>query len=974
MPANTHVFTVTDTNGCTYTNSVIINEPSLLNPIISTTNLTSCFIANGSINLNVTGGAQPYTYLWNNNDTNANIYNLNAGTYFVTITDSNGCVAVDSATLNQPSNLSLAVIANSSYNGYNISCYNGNDGAIVTYPNGGTQPYSFIWNTLDTTQDLSNLNQGTYSLTITDGVGCSVTESVVLTEPDSLSSVFSVQNTSCFGLANGVAIVDFFGGATGSSLGDTNYILGWAGTPLPLYLPFPNTNFNTALLPAPYNSVPAGIYPYSVTDLNGCVIFDTITINQPDSLYSNLTLSNFNGNNISCNGFSDGIIDIQVNGGTGSYMYYFNGSLTTNTSISGLSAGIYTDSIIDINGCIFTEIITLTEPNILNNSLSTSNMSCNGICDGAIVTQINGGTAPYTYFWSNSLTTNDLDSLCEGNYTIDITDNNGCILTDSAIIIQPSEIIINLDSSTNISIYGGNDGELFTSIYGGSNNFLLNWSGPVGFNATTSNINNLITGTYFLTASDITSCSKTESFVVTQPSSLTANLDTVVNLVCNGICTGELKITANGGDSVYTYFWYGPNGYLSTNEDIDSLCAGTYKLELSDTTDTVTLYFEVIEPTPVTIISIADTAICYNGNAQANAYIYGGNYPYQTLWSNGSTNTTTILASGNHSISVSDSNGCITTKLITIHQQDSISISSTIDSISCYDVQDASVILDVTNGGTAPFQYSSDNGITFQNSNAFYNLGPGNNLYLVTDANGCSNYTSILLNTPSTLLSTISTNNATCFNLCDGTANITTSGGTSPYAYDWGIVNPNNLCAGLHNVTTIDENGCLTTNTIIINEPNPIIVNISQSGNIIEATSGFISYQWYDTNDNSINAATTDTFYPLSQGEYYVEVIDSNGCIGTSLKVFIVINLMNENKIELNIFPNPTTRYLNIETNKQLNSISIMNSTGNRIIFLDNNSAFEKETKIDLSSFAKGLYFIEIKINHQLINHKIILQ
>ena len=974
LPANTHLFTVTDNNGCLYTDSVIIDEPSLLSSTITPNNSTSCLLDNGSIDLSLLGGTIPYNYLWSIGETTEDIFNLSAGTYFVTITDANGCIKIDSATINQSSNLSISVVVNSYYNGYNISCYNGSDGAIVTYPFGGTQPYSFLWNTSDITQDLSNLNQGTYSLTLTDALGCSVTESVILTEPDSLSSVFSIQNASCFGLADGVAIVDFFGGATGNSIGDTNYILGWAETPLPLYLPYPNTTFNTALLPAPYNAVPAGIYPYTVTDLNGCIIFDTITIEQPDSLYSNLTLSNFNGNNISCNGASDGVIDILVNGGTASYTYYFNGSLTTNTIISGLSAGTYTNSIIDINGCVFTEIITLTEPNILNSTLSASNISCNGICDGAISTQITGATPPYTYLWNNSLTTNNLSSLCPGKYIIDITDNNGCQLTDSTVIIEPSSITISLDSYTDVSLYGGNDGELFTTTYGGTNNFTYQWTGPAGFNTTYTNISSLVAGTYFLTATDSTLCSKTESFVVTQPPSLTVYLDSVINLGCNGICTGELYITADGGDSTYTYLWFGPNGYTSTNEDIDSLCAGTYTLELSDTTITLTFDFEVLEPSAATIITVADTAICYNGSAQANAYVYGGNYPYQTLWSNGSTNTSTILQAGNHSVTITDIKGCITNKNITIHQQDSISIFSTINDISCYGLQDASVILNITNGGTAPFQFSSDNGVTFQNSNSFYNLVSGNYLYLVLDANGCSNYISSIVSSPNALISTISNTNASCFGECDGTATITTTGGAVPYGYDWGTDNPNNLCAGLYNVTTIDANGCLTTDAIIINEPNPIIINISQNGNTIEATSGFLSYQWYDVNNSSINGATTNTFSPASEGEYYVEVIDSNGCISTSLKVFVVINFMNENKIELNIFPNPTTGDLTIETSKQLNTISVINSTGNRIIFLDNNSAFEKQTKIDLSSFAKGLYLIQIKMNNQLINHRIILQ
>ena len=142
-----------------------------------------------------------------------------------------------------------------------------------------------------------------------------------------------------------------------------------------------------------------------VTDLNGCIIFDTITITQPDSLYTSLTLSEYNGNQISCNGFTDGSIDILVNGGTATYTYYFNDTLITNpasdtsTIVSGLAAGTYTDSIVDANGCVFTETITLTEPAPLNSVLSTINTSCNGVCDGTISVNISGGTPGYGLDW-----------------------------------------------------------------------------------------------------------------------------------------------------------------------------------------------------------------------------------------------------------------------------------------------------------------------------------------------------------------------------------------------------------------------------------------------------------------------------------------------------------------------------------------------------------------------------------------------
>jgi hypothetical protein len=956
--ANTYTFTVTDTNGCIFSDTIIINEPTALSSSITPTDLTSCLVSNGNIDLTINGGASPYTYLWNNNDITEDIANLSAGNYTVTISDTNGCITTNSASVNQPSNgLSLSLIS-PNYNGSNISCYNGNNGTITANTTGGLGILVFTWSTNDTIQNLNNLTAGNYSLIITDSVGCSLTDSIVLTEPSELSSIYTATNASCFGLADGGAMVNFSGGIQ-------DYTLTWGTFTYPLI-----GGISTFITPI---GVPAGIYPYTVTDINGCSQSDTITINQPDSLHTSLIVSNYNGNNISCNGFTDGSVDIQANGGTSSYTYYFNGSLITNPTISGLAAGTYTDSIIDNNGCVFTETITLTEPILLNNILSTSNMSCNGICDGTINTQTNGGTVPYSFLWNNSSTGNNLDSICAGNYTLTITDNNGCLITDSSIITEPSAIIISLDSSTNITIYGGNDGAIHTTTYGGVNNFTHLWSGPAGFSASTLNINNLLAGTYYLTTTDSTLCTATDSFEVTQPPSLTANLDSVINLGCNGICTGKLYITADGGDSVYTYLWYGPNGYTSTDEDIDSLCAGTYTLELSDTTNTVTLYFNVLEPTPVTIVSIADTAICYKGTAQANAYVYGGNYPYQTLWSNGSTNTSTFLTAGVHFISITDANGCLTTESLTVYEADSISINALTTNISCNGLQDGEITLTITNGGTAPFQYSANNGTNYQTTNTFYNLAAGTANFLIIDANGCGNDITATINQPEELISIINTTDASCFGECDGTATPSASGGNPPYTYDWGTANPNNLCAGFYNLIVTDLNGCLTASSTTISEPTPIIVNIWQNGSALEATPGFASYQWLDGNGNGILGAITDTFNPITQDEYSVEVIDTNGCTTTSYSILILIDLIKDNNIEMSIYPNPSKGNLIIESSEQLTSISVINSLGNKLLFI-NNIAFKKQTNIDLSTFAKGIYFIQIELNNQIINQRIILQ
>ena len=224
---------------------------------------------------------------------------------------------------------------------------------------------------------------------------------------------------------------------------------------------------------------------------------------------------------------------------------------------------------------------------------------------------------------------------------------------------------------------------------------------------------------------------------------------------------------------------------------------------------------------------------------------------------------------------------------IILSNPDSISLQASISDVSCYGLQDAVVGINVTNGGTTPYLYSANNGINNQPSSIFYNIGAGSYTYLVSDANGCSNEIHLTVNQPDSFYNSFLLTNTSCYGECDGIAITTIAGGTPPYSQDWGGVTSSALCAGYYNVTITDFNGCIITNGVTITEPNPIIVNIWQNGTNIEATSGFNTYQWYDDANNAIVGATTNIFVPTIQGEYYVQVTDSNGCSINSYNILV---------------------------------------------------------------------------------------
>ena len=404
------------------------------------------------------------------------------------------------------------------------------------------------------------------------------------------------------------------------------------------------------------------------------------------------------------------------------------------------------------------------------------------------------------------------------------------------------------------------------------------------------------------------------------------------------------------------------------------MCAGIYHLTLSDTTNSIHTSFAITEPTQLSIIINADTALCFGGTAQASAYSYGGQYPYQTLWDNGSTGISTYLYSGQHSVTVTDANGCVTSESVNIIENDQININLIGTDISCFGLSNGSVEINIMSGGTPPYTYSNNNGQSFQNNNIFSNLNPGVHYYTIRDVNDCLSSDSIIVNEPNELLSTITFNNVSCYGYCDGNAIANISGGTPPYLENWGGLDQNNLCAGLVNLIVEDINGCLSTSSIIISEPNQIIINIDIIGNTLVVDSNFLFYQWIDNNGTNIMGETSYSFTPNQGGIYAVEVTDSNLCTITSEYFnFIIENIDNLNN-NFMIYPNPTNGFINLTITEKLpNKIRILNMLGATILEL-NSEEITNNNIINLSYYNKGSYLIELINNNTIITRKITLQ
>ena len=550
LAAGIYNVTVTDANGCTASSSYEVTQPSIVTASANGTNV-SCFNGtNGSASVTPGGGTAPYTYLWSNGATSSSISSLVAGVYNVTVTDANGCAALSSYEVTQPTLLTASA------NGTNVSCFGGNNGTASVSVSGGTSAYSYLWSNSATTSSISNLIAGIYSVTVTDANGCTANSSYEVKEPALLTASANGTNVSCFGGNNGTASVNVNGGTAAYS-----------------YL------WNNGATTSSISNLIAGIYSVTITDANGCTASSSYEVTQP---LSAVTASVAVVNNICYNGTA-GSITVSASGGTGSYTYSLNGTTYQAGNVfNNLAAGSYTAYVQDGNGCINTKDTTITQPTAISITIGTITSACAGTSNGAIASNAVGGTGILLYSWTgpNGFTkaSKNISNLAAGVYNLTVTDANGCTATRQVTVpglpaITASAII------TSVSCFGTSTGAINLTPGGGSGAFSFNWTGPNGYKAFTEDISNVKAGTYAVTITDAAGCSLSASYTVTQPSAaLTAAAVKTDITICGG--TGSITVNATGGTTAYQYKLN--SGTPQPGNVFSGLATGTYTITVTD--------------------------------------------------------------------------------------------------------------------------------------------------------------------------------------------------------------------------------------------------------------------------------------------------------------------------------------------------------------------------------------------------------
>jgi len=933
VPPGTYTVTVTDGNNCTGTTSATVDD-TIDDPVItSTTTPTTCEQNNGDIDITVSGATSPYTYIWSNGDTTEDLNDILAGSYTVTVTGDNGCSATSAIRLTNdkpPISISGNITANT-------TC-NGGDGSIsitVTPATSPTGSYTYNWSNGDTTTNLTNLTPGSYTVTVDAGGPCTQTATYTVPDEPNTPDITSITTPSICELNNGDIDISVSGGispytynwSNGATTEDLNDILSGSYT---VTVTGDNGCTSTATINLANNNPPISISP-NITANTTCIggngtISITVTPNPPPVGSYTYTWSNGNTGTNPINltpgsytvtvdgggactqtatftvpdqpntpnlspsstpahcGLSDGSASIGASGGVSPYTYnWSNGG--TGTSIANIPGGTYSVTVTGANGCTATTNISVPD-NPVNFTITptiTANTSCNSN-NGSIsisVAPVNPPTGGYTYTWSNGDTGTNLTNLAPGSYTVTVSAGGNC--TQTATFNVPDQP--NNPTLTPIitpALCGLSNGAASISVTGGTQPFTYIWSNG----NTTNNINNVPAGSYSVTITGSNGCTGSASVTIPDnPVTFTIANTITPNTACNS-SNGAISITVtpqNPPTGSYTYIW--SNGNTSTN--LTNLAPGSYTVTVSaggNCTQTAT--FNVPDnAAPPSLSSSVVPAYCGLSAGSADITTSGGLPPYSYLWSNGmTTEDLNNIVSGVYTVTVTGQVGCTSVTTVNI-PDNTISftiLGSTMGNNSCTN-PNGQITLNmqppVPPQGPG-YSYLWSNGVTTP-----YQLNVGAGTYTVTVSAGgtctqVASFTVYELAFPPQV--TVATTAATC-GYSNGVADITPTGGMTPYTYNWSngatTEDLSNIAAGAYSVTVTGGNGCTATASMTVANTSCSANNGSVDINVTPA--GNYTYDWS-------NGATTEDLNNIAAGTYIVTVTAGLTC--TSSASFTVVN------------------------------------------------------------------------------------
>jgi hypothetical protein len=769
-------------------------------------------------------------------------------------------------------------------------------------------PYSYSWSNGSSNQTINNLPAGSYTVTVTDDANATATASVIIDSPDELEFNPPVINhVSCNGGNDGSISVSASGGVS-------PYFFSWS-----------NGSNGTTI-----SNLTAGSYTVTVTDDNNCTETATYMVNQPALLVINLE----DLNHESCFGDEDGSITISVSGGANPvFAEWSNGSV--GFSITDLAPDTYSVTVTDNNDCTKTATYTVNEGGVVDVALiELVHVTCNGGSNGAITISASGGVPPYTYAWSNGMSGAAISGLPAGSYIVTVTDMNGCDVVEGYTINQPPPINIAITQSSPNQCFGDATADLIATVGGGNAPYSAQWS-----NGMTGLVNNDLTaGTYTITVTDNSGCTNTQSAVVTEPPLLTVVVVTT-DETSAGANDGTATANVGGGTAGYTFAWN--NG--GTTQMLSGLAPGVYSVTVTDMNGCTATGSGQVDAFGCTIdVSLAGpTVICEGTNAVISSSVTGASGAYAYLWSNGSTDTTiTVSVAGEYCLTVTDEANCQDMACITIDVFVPLPFDCPVMNESAPGANDGSI-----NCETAGFiTYLWSNGAT---TPGISGLSPGQYCVTVTDIAGCTNDQCFNVQPGDCQMVVSSTQvNVACSGDSTGSIILSVAGGAEPITYLWSTGETTavilDLEAGEYQVTVSDAAGCVDSRSIVISEPDPLMIVIDSIAPLSDTGPGLIhvsvsggvapySYLW--TNPAGTNFTTEDLDDLNVSGNYSLVVTDANGCSVSRDSIFVDMDVAVDPApyyLALKVFPVPSDDVLYIALEKPVTEAQVFGVDGRK--------------------------------------------
>ncbi len=922
--------------------------------IISQNDVSCNGLDDGSATVQAMGGAPGYSYLWNDSQgqTTATASNLEAGDYTVTVTDTNNETATAMVTISEPTEIDITVVLNTPEMCGNM------DGYLEVSGSGGAGNYSYDWSNNGTGNFQSNLDSGTYTVTVTDDNNCTASMMLTVTIDNGTAGAIPtiIINPSCAGSANGY--IEVMG-----TNGVAPYTFLW----------------NTGATGPIVNSLTAGVYAVTATDANNCMGINVFTLVDP----AGFTIST-DSTDVVCAGDNNGVASVSVAGGSGMFTYLWSNGAATDT-ITNLSGGTYFITVTDENDCERIDSIIVNEPNMLMANLSATEETA-GMMNGSATANPSGGTPGYSVAWSNGAMGLMIDNLSSGMYIATVTDTLGCTLIDSINVSSSDCGLSATFDAIDISCFGDSNGSIDLTSSNGSGTVSYNWSNG----AMTEDISGLSSGIYSVTISDDLMCQvMIDSIEIIEPDSFSISPNIIIQPGCQGQNFGTISTINTGGTAPYSYSWA-----IGFTTDTINVLSGFYPVTVTDANNCT-----------------ASTLINLNGDDNNPPNIVVGDFTLyldntgltstidSTLFDLGSSDdcdlgpylfdTTALdcsfLGMSEFPIALEDINGNIAYDTVTVTVIDTFP-----PDLFCLD----DVTITECDGWTFDMPLSFDNCAASVTQTSGPVMGDilvlGNNVftYESVDSSGNKSECSFTVTVESAFTVTPVPQDVSCFNFADGSVTFQTTGGNAPYDFIiGGVTNPNQLEAGNYFVTVTDNSGCIVQDSFVINEPPVLFIsdaNITNSTNsnsmdgaidiTVDGGTGSYTFEWFL---NGMAISNDEDPSGLAPGIYTCVVTDQNDCVYTSLDYTVeATTSANEVAIlsDLRVFPNPASEELNINLESSVFTIQRINvvSIDGKTVLTQNVSS--NNNRMDISNIQSGVYLLQMILKDDIVYKKVIIE